>query len=151
MLQQWEITDLHILARTREVQSTAFEGGALRFKPGDSVTLGVFFVDAANAVFEMAPASLKLTVRRGGNLDDALVFLSQAPPSAATYAGQTYYLLDMQAGDDARETAADWVQKSGKNDPLPCLADVEWTLEGGKTYSSRTFPVLVDLDVTRTE
>jgi hypothetical protein len=148
LLQQWELTDLHILTRSRVVQSTLFESGALRVKLGDALNFAVFFVDQNNAVFALAPSQLRITIRRADNLDDLIIFKAGNPPASATEQGQTYYLMPVTTGNREREVALEWVEDSGKNDPLPCVADLDWSYDG-KLYSSRTFPVLLELDVTR--
>ena len=149
ILQQWPLTDLSIYARTRIVQSTMFEqGGALTIKLGDAITFAIMFIDQGNAVFAMEPTRLRLTIRKADNLDDLIVFKSATPPTAATTDGQTYYLLPVTTGNREREVAIEWAEDNGKNEPLPCVADVDW-VKNGKTYSSRSFPVLLDLDVTR--
>jgi hypothetical protein len=149
LLTQWQLTDVQIIARTREVQSTMFNSGSLNLKLGDAVDFAIFFVDAFDSVFAMEPDQLRLTIRKTDNLDDSvLVFEVGAPPSDVTEDGQTYYVLSATTGDQQREMALEWIEESGKNDPLPCVADVDWTV-GGKVYSSKTFPVTLDLDVTR--
>jgi hypothetical protein len=148
LLQQWELTDLSVYARTRVVQSTAFESGALRLKLGDNVTFAILFVDQGNAVFAMAPSQLRITIRRADNLDDLIIFKSGTPPASATTQSQTYYLLPVTTGNREREVALEWAEENGKNEPLQCVADIDW-VKDGKTYSSRSFPVLLELDVTR--
>jgi hypothetical protein len=148
LLAQWELTDLQILARGRSVESTLFDNGALRLKLGDAVNFAVFFVDSSDAVFALDPTQLRLTIRRADNLDDLIIFKSATPPDSGTEDGQTYYLMPVTTGNREREVALEWAEDNGKNDPLPCVADLDWTYEG-KLYSSRSFPVLLELDVTR--
>ena len=148
LLNQWELTDLHITARSRAVESTLLEDGALRIKLGDAINFAVFFVDSLDAVFAMAPSQLRLTIRKADNLDDLIIFKSDAPPTSATQEGQTYYLMPVTTGNREREVAIEWAEENGNNDPLECVADMDW-IKDGKTYSSRTFPVLLELDVTR--
>jgi len=148
LLQQWEITDLHILTRSRVVQSTLFENGALRIKLGDAINFAVFFVNQNNAVFSLAPTQLRLTIRKADNLDDLIIFKSATPPESATTQSQTYYLMPVTTGNREREVALEWAEENGKNEPLACVADLDW-IKDGKLYSSRTFPVLLELDVTR--
>ena len=148
LLTQWELTDLHILARSRNVESTAFEQGSLRIKLGDAINFAVFFVDSSDAVFALDPSQLRLTIRKADNLDDLIIFKSSTPPTSETTEGQTYYLMPVTTGNREREVALEWVEDNGTNEPLPCVADLDWTYDG-KVYSSRTFPVLLELDVTR--
>jgi hypothetical protein len=148
LLNQWELTDLQIVARSRVIESTMFESGALRLKLGDAINFAVFFVDSADAVFSLAPSSLRLTIRKADNLDDLIIFKSSAPPTSATTESQTYYLMPVTTGNREREVALEWAEDNGKNEPLQCVADLDWTKDG-KVYSSRTFPVLLELDVTR--
>jgi hypothetical protein len=148
LLQQWQLTDLHILARSRNVQSTLFDQGSLRIKLGDAINFAILFVDSADAVFALAPEQLRLTIRRSDNLDDLIIFKSATPPQSDVEEGQTYYLMPVTTGNREREVALEWAEENGKNEPLPCVADLDWTKDG-KVYSSRTFPVLLELDVTR--
>jgi hypothetical protein len=148
LLQQWQLTDLHILARSRRVESTLFNQGSLRIKLGDAINFAILFVDSADAVFALAPEQLRLTIRRADNLDDLIIFKSGTPPASATTQSQTYYLLPVTTGNREREVALEWAEENGKNEPLQCVADIDW-VKDGKTYSSRSFPVLLELDVTR--
>lgn len=150
LLMQWELIDLHVVARTRDVQSTMFSGGMLRIKSGDALKFGIFFVDAYDQVFAMAPDRLRISIRRNNNLDEAIVLATGLPPTQETEAqsGQVYYTLEAVTDDVAREQIEEWIEEAKKNDPLPCLADIDWTLDG-KTYSSKSFPVALELDVTR--
>lgn len=148
LLSEWQLIDLHVLARSREVQSTMFEGGALRIKVGDALNFGIFFVDAADAVFALEPTRLRLTIRKADNLDDLMIFKAAEPPVAVESNFQTYYELNVVTGGREREVALEWAEENEKNEPLKCVADLDW-VAGGKNYSSRTFPVLLELDVTR--
>jgi hypothetical protein len=148
LLAQWELTDLQVRVRSREVQSTMFEEGKLRIKLGDAINFAVFFVNQNNAVFALDPSQLRLTIRRADNLDDLIIFKSGTPPEAAEQESQPYYLMPVTTGNREREVALEWAEDNGKNEPLPCVADLDWTKDG-KVYSSRTFPVLLELDVTR--
>jgi hypothetical protein len=148
LLTQWELTDLHILARSRQVESTMFEGGALRLKLGDAVNFAVFFVDQNGDVFAMAPTQLRLTIRKADNLDDLIILKSSTPPTAVTTEGQTYYSMPVVTGNREREVALEWAEDNGENKPLACVADLDW-IKDSKLYSSRSFPVSLELDVTR--
>jgi hypothetical protein len=148
LLAQWELTDLHILARNRDVESTLFDNGALRLKLGDAINFAVFFIDSSDEVFALDPSQLRLTIRRADNLDDLIIFKSSTPPESDVEEDQTYYLMPVTTGNREREVALEWAEDNGKNEPLPCVADLDWTKDG-KVYSSRTFPVLLELDVTR--
>jgi hypothetical protein len=148
LLSEWQLIDLHVLARSREVQSTMFEGGALRIKVGDALNFGIFFVDAADNVFELAPSRLRLTIRKADNLDDLMIFKGAEPPVAVESNFQTYYELNVVTGSREREVALEWAEENEKNEPLKCVADLDW-VKDGKNYSSRTFPVILELDVTR--
>lgn len=149
LLSEWNLTDLQVVARSREVQSTFLEGaGGLRIKLGDDVCFVVFFVGVNNEVFAMAPETLRLTIRTANNLDDVLVFKAAAPPVAVVREGMTYYEMNVRTGNRERELALEWVEEAKADEPLPCVADLDWTKDG-KVYSSRTFPMLLELDVTR--
>jgi hypothetical protein len=147
LLETWELVDLHVLARSREVQSTMFEDRKLRLKIGDTVNCVVFFVGGDDAVFELAPEKLRLTIRKADNLED-LIVVEGNPPVAVTVEEQTYYELSFTTGATEREVVLEWAEENEKNAPLACVADVDW-VKGGKSYSSKTFPVLLDLDVSR--
>jgi PKD repeat protein len=148
LLTEWQLIDLHVLARSREVQSTMFEGGALRIKVGDALNFGIFFVDADDSVFALAPERLRLTIRKEDNLDDLMIFKGGEPPVAVESNFQTYYELNVITGAREREVALEWAEENEKNEPLKCVADLDWVV-AGKNYSSRTFPVILELDVTR--
>ena len=149
LLTEWKLTDLQVLARSREVQSTFLEGeGGLRIKLGDDVSFVVFFVGPNDDVFAMSPETLRLTVRTEKNLDDVLVFKSATPPVAVVREGMTYYEMNVRTGNRERELALEWVEEAEANEALPCVADLDWTKDG-KVYSSRSFPMLLELDVTR--
>jgi hypothetical protein len=149
LLTEWNLTDLQVLARSREVQSTFLEGaGGLRIKLGDDVSFVVFFVGPTDDVFAMSPETLRLTVRTEKNLDDVLVFKSATPPVAVVREGMTYYEMNVRTGNRERELALEWVEEKDANTALPCVADLDWTKDG-KVYSSRSFPMLLELDVTR--
>jgi hypothetical protein len=148
VLNRWDLVDLQVLVRSRRVESSMFEGGALRIKLGDAIQCGVFFVDVANDVFALDPDSLRLTVRKADNLDDLVVFTAEDPPQSAVEEGQKYYLLDIETGEAEREVVLEWLEANKKNEPLACVADIDWEVNG-KRYSSRTFPVSLEMDVTR--
>ncbi len=149
LLTEWKLTDLQVLARSREVQSTFLEGeGGLRLKLGDDVSFVVFFVGPNDDVFAMSPETLRLTVRTENNLDEVLVFKSATPPVAVVSEGMTYYEMNVRTGNRERELALEWVEEAEANEALPCVADLDWTKDG-KVYSSRSFPMLLELDVTR--
>lgn len=148
LLNQWELTDIHIAARSRVVESTMMQDGALRLKTGDAADFAVFFVDTNDAVFALGPSELRLTIRKADNLDERIVYKSVAPPTAATQEGQTYYLISVTTGNRERETVLEWAEENGNNEALRCVADVDW-VKNGKQYSSRSFPLLLELDVTR--
>jgi hypothetical protein len=149
LLTEWNLTDLQVLARSREVQSTFLEGeGGLRIKLGDDVSFVVFFVGPNDDVFAMSPETLRLTVRTENNLDEVLVFKSATPPVAVVREGMTYYEMSVRTGNRERELALEWVEEAEANEALPCVADLDWTKDG-KVYSSRSFPMLLELDVTR--
>jgi hypothetical protein len=149
LARQWELLDVHVRLRERTVDSTLFEtGGRLRVKLGDALNFAIFFVDQNSAVIALSPTQLRMTIRLADNLDDLIIFKSATPPPSATQENQTYYLMPITTGNREREIALEWAEENGKNAPLDCVAELEWTY-GGKVYSSRTFPVSLELDVTR--
>jgi len=147
---KWDWLDLQILARTREIQSTlaAGPGAALRLKVGDTFNFAVLFVGADDRVFDLEPDRLRITIRPADNLDSPLVFESDASPEAADDQPDPYYLITAITGSRQREVVQAWVEDAGKNDPIPCVLDVDWMV-GEQHFSSATLPVLLELDVTR--
>jgi VCBS repeat-containing protein len=188
ILAKWTLTDLQVLARTREVQSTLItatsssastptkSGSAnvqitdgnvtvssttsatanpssaspsgLRLKVGDNINFAVFFVGADDRPFELAPSRLRVTIRPADNLEGSLVFESEDTPAAVTTEPDPYYLLATSTSGRQRQTVQEWVEDTGKNEPLACVADVDW-IKDGQHFSSASFPVLLELDVTR--
>jgi hypothetical protein len=130
LLTDWTLTDLQVIARSRQVESTFFEsGGNLRIKLGDDITFAVFFVGADDAPFALAPTALRVTVRTQANLDDVIVFKATAAPPAIVRDGMTYYELAARTGNKEREIALEWVEQAEEpNAPLPCVADLQFAL-----------------------
>jgi hypothetical protein len=91
---------------------------------------------------------LRLTIRPADNLEAALVFESETSPAAVTTEPDPYYLIAASTAGRQRQTVQEWVEDSGKNEPLACVADVDW-IKDGQHFSSASFPVLLELDVTR--
>jgi hypothetical protein len=152
ILDKWSLTDLQVLARTREVQSTLFLTSAgktsLSLKVGDNVNFAVFFIGADDRPFQLAPDRLRLTIRPADNLEAALVFESETSPGAVTTEPDPYYLIAASTAGRQRQIVQEWVEDSGKNEPLACIADVDWT-KNSQHFSSASFPVLIELDVSR--
>jgi hypothetical protein len=120
----------------------------LRLKVGDNFNFAVFFIGSDNAPFELAPERLRLTIRPEDNLESALVFESVASPAPVTTFPDNYYLIAAATTAADRAVVQEWVEDTGKNDPLPCVADIDW-IKDGQHFSSASFPVLLELDVTR--
>lgn len=149
VLSKWTLTDLQVLARSREVQSTLLDAkSGMRLKVGDNINFAVFFVGSDDRPFELAPERLRVTIRPADNIEGALVFESEDSPAAVTTEPDPYYLLQTSTSGRQRQTVQEWVEDSGKNEPLACVADVDWTKDG-QHFSSASFPVLLELDVTR--
>lgn len=149
ILSNWDIVDLQVLARSKVVQSTLFtEKSPLRLKTGDNINFAIFFIDGSNTPFELDPDRLRVTIRPADNLESFLVFESETSPIAVTGEPNPYYLLSASTSGRQRQLVQEWVEDTGKNDPLPCVADVDWTKDG-QHFSSASFPVLLELDVTR--
>ncbi len=148
ILAKWNLADLQVLARTREVQSTLFGKTPLSLKVGDNVNFAVLFIGADDRPFQLAPDRLRLTIRPADNLEAALVFESETSPAAVTTEPDPYYLIAASTAGRQRQTVQEWVEDSGKNEPLACVADVDW-IKDGQHFSSASFPVLLELDVTR--
>lgn len=149
ILSKWTLTDLQILARTRAVQSTLMDAkNGIRLKVGDNINFAVLFVGGDDRPFELAPDRLRVTIRPADNLEGALVFDSENSPAAVTTEPDPYYLLAASTAGRQRQIVQEWVEDSGKNEPLLCVADVDWTKDG-QHFSSASFPVLLELDVTR--
>lgn len=145
---EWQMTDLQVLARTRAVQSTLLPKTGMRIKVGDNINFAVFFVGADDLPFALAPDRLRITIRPADNLEGSLVFDSESTPAAVTTEPDPYYLLAVSTAGRQRQIVQEWVEDTGKNEPLPCVADVDWTKDG-QHFSSASFPVLLELDVTR--
>jgi hypothetical protein len=147
---QYELTDCQIFARSKRVESTMFVEGGLRVKVGDTLTLAVFFIDVVGEVFDVAPDELRFTIRKADNLDDLVVEKKVINPPVVIHeeTAMPYYVIDVQTGSTEREVLLEWAEENAKNEPLLCAADVDW-VKDGKIYSSRTFPVFFELDVSR--
>lgn len=61
---------------------------------------------------------------------------------------QPWFLLAAKTGSKERDRALEWVEDSAKNEPIPCVGEVEATV-GSEVYSSQFFPVALELDVVR--
>jgi hypothetical protein len=118
-------------------------------------------MDSEEKPFGLDVDKLTLTVREAGNLEEPLVFETAEIPVLVTDNPDPYYLLtaarDGVGRSEMRDIVESWVARSAKTASsadktasvrLPCVADVEWRV-GGQLFSSQTFPVLVELDVTR--
>lgn len=162
---KWDLIDLQILARSRVVQSSLSTTGddkatSLKFKIGDDLRFGVFFIDGDNAAFAIQPSRVRLTIRPINNVDDPLILETVESPSVTTEEDTPYYVLTSVRGVDwnaeSMSVVEDWVlgQQSSKTTeaklvaPLNCVAEIEW-IKDGKSYSSESFPVSVELDVNR--
>ena len=162
---RWDLIDLQILARSRVVQSSLSTTGddkttSLKFKIGDDLRFGVFFIDGDNAAFAIEPSRVRLTIRPINNVDDPLILETVESPSVTTEEDTPYYVLTSVRGVDwnaeSMSVVEDWVlgQQSSKTTeaklvaPLNCVAEIEW-IKDGKSYSSESFPVSVELDVNR--
>jgi len=149
ILEKWNLTDIQVFARNRNVESTLFSDNKLKLKIGDNINFAVFFIGGNNVPFQLAPSRLRLTIRLADSLDDdTLVFESQTLPAAVTTEPDPYYLLAASTAGRERQIVQEWVEDTGKNDPLPCVADIDW-IKDGQHFSSASFPVLLELDVTR--
>lgn len=149
ILSKWTLTDLQVFARIRAVQSTLIDSkSAMRLKVGDNINFAVFFIGSDDRPFALDPSRLRVTIRPDDNLESALVFDSKTSPAAVTTEPDPYYLLAASTAGRERQIVQEWVEDTGKNEPLPCVADVDWTKDG-QHFSSASFPVLLELDVTR--
>jgi hypothetical protein len=146
---EWNLADLQVFARTREVQSTLFKKESkFTIKVGDNINFAVFFIGGDDRPFALDPTRLRITIRPGDNLEGSLVFDSDTAPAAVTTEPDPYYLLAASTAGRERQIVQEWVEDTGKNEPLPCVADVDW-VKDGQHFSSASFPVLLELDVTR--
>jgi hypothetical protein len=167
LVSKWDLIDLQILARSRVVQSslstTADDGvTSLKFKIGDDLKFGVFFIDGDNMAFAINPSRVRLTIRPINNVDDPLILETVESPSVTIEEDTPYYELTSVRGVDwnaeSMSIVEDWVlaQQAASSAsavsklvaPLACVAEVEWIKEG-KSYSSESFPVSLELDVNR--
>jgi hypothetical protein len=158
---KWDLIDLQINARTRLVQSSLMVE-SLIMKIGDDLRFGVFFIDGDEQSFAIEPTRIRLTIRPINNVDDPLIFESVDSPIVVTEEDTPYYeLASVRGVDSSTESMSvveDWViaqQAAGSTSsvvkvaaPLACVGEIEW-VKDGKSYSSATFPVSLDLDVNR--
>lgn len=158
---EWSLIDVQVTARTKEVRSSLANDQGIVIKAGDDVNFAIFFMDSDEKPFGLEVDKLTLTVREAGNLEEPLVFETEETPELVTDNPDPYYLLtaarDGVGRSEMRDIVESWVARSAKTATgadktasvrLPCVADVEWQV-GGQFFSSQTFPVLVELDVTR--
>lgn len=158
---KWDLIDLQINARTRLVQSSLMVD-SLPFKIGDDLRFGVFFIDGDEQSFAIEPTRIRLTIRPINNVDDPLIFESVDSPTVVTEEDTPYYELTSVRGvDSSTESMSiveDWIISQQTTTtasaqakvaaPLACVGEIEW-VKDGKSYSSATFPVSLDLDVNR--
>jgi hypothetical protein len=158
---KWDLIDLQINARTRLVQSSLMVD-SLAFKIGDDLRFGVFFIDGDEQSFAIAPTRIRLTIRAINNVDDPLIFESVDSPTVVTEEDTPYYeLASVRGVDSSTESMSiveDWIISQQATTtatsqpkiaaPLACVGEIEW-VKNGKSYSSATFPVGLDLDVNR--
>jgi hypothetical protein len=149
---EWDLLDVQILARQRTVQSTLMgtdaKTGGLPVKVGDTLKFAIFFIGSKDQALDLGMTRLRLTIRPENNLDAALVFSSQEPSVIRGDKPAGYYLITAPTGSKERQVVEAWVEDGAKNEPLPCVADVDWKV-GEEHFSSASFPVLLSLDVTR--
>jgi hypothetical protein len=139
ILSQWDLIDLQVDLRTRDLSSSLATEGVLRLRAGDTFRLAVLFFTGGGGAIEVEPATLKWALRDAANLELVSEVVATAPP-AIIASDDPYYLLlpNIQALDNnAREM---WGE-SGKD--LACVMEVEYSI-GGVVYSSRSLPARVD-------
>lgn len=77
---RWELTDLQVFARGRQVESTLAGEGGIRWKVFDTINWPVFFVGADDAPFPLEPEELRLKIRPANNLDASLIVAEAVSP-----------------------------------------------------------------------
>jgi hypothetical protein len=138
----WELLDLQVDQRTGRVAGSQLTAGGLRLRAGDSFVLQVRFL-AGQSVINPNISRLRFSLRDAANLE--LVSATSADPALVLTDGAgPYFLL---SPDIARlgSTALDQLTEGATE--LQCAADVDWVV-GGQTYSSKTFPVVVEFGLT---
>jgi hypothetical protein len=145
----WDLLDLQVNLRTKDVQSSMPEqGGGLRLRADEDFRLAVFFV-VNNEVVSLDSQGevdwVKVSLRDAGNVEEVL-HIDAA--SSETQEGFDYYLFQPEVTNLA-EIAREMVfqPKAGAGNVAACVGEVEWSI-GGKIYSSKSFPVYIEVGLT---
>lgn len=82
------------------------------------------------------------------NIDDPFWFESDGSPVGVEAEGATYYAISGKLSDAAEEALIDKLFATGENQPVAAIGDVEWQINGD-LYTSQTFQIDLELDITR--
>ena len=145
---RWDLTDLQVDTRTRNVTSYRGNGAVLNVRQGDDHTLCVIFNDANGASINLAPSQLKFTVREKTNRNPFLIETTAFTP--ANFAElDFYYLVDFRADNDALQRFVAFSGAGDNSAPVPAVGQIEWVYND-KVYSSKPFSVNIVPEVERT-
>jgi len=144
---RWDLTDLQIDTRTRNVTSYRGNGAVLNIRQGDDHTLCVIFNDANGASINLGPSQLKFTVREKSNRNPFLIETTAFTP--ANFAElDFYYLIDFRADNDALQRFVAFSGAGDNSAPVPAVGQIEW-IYNDKVYSSKPFSVNIVPEVER--
>ena len=144
---RWDLTDLQVDTRTRNVTSYRGNGAVLNIRQGDDHTLCVIFNDANGASINLSPSQLKFTVREKTNRNPFLIETTAFTP--ANFAElDFYYLVDFRADNDALQRFVAFSGAGDNSAPVPAVGQIEWVYND-KVYSSKPFSVNIIPEVER--
>jgi hypothetical protein len=139
----WELIDLQIDQRAGRLSSSLTDNGVLRLRRGDNFRLAVVFFDGNGAATDPQPSRLRWSLRDAANLE-LVASVTLNAPEAATDEVDPYYLLEpniTRLGAAAADLLPDGEAA------LPCVMDLDWTIDGN-VYSSDTLTVVVEFGLT---
>jgi hypothetical protein len=139
----WELIDLQIDQRAGRLSSSLTDNGVLRLRRGDNFRLAVAFFDGNGAATDPQPSRLRWSLRDAANLE-LVASVTLNAPEAATDEVDPYYLLEPNI-TRLGAAAADLLDEG--QTALPCVMDVDWTIDGN-VYSSTTLPAVVEFGLT---
>lgn len=144
---RWDLTDLQVDTRTRNVTSYRGNGAVLNIRQGDDHTLCVIFNDANGASINLAPSQLKFTVREKTNRNPFLIETTAFTPGNFVEL-DFYYLIDFRADNDALQRFVAFSGAGDNSAPVPAVGQIEWVYND-KVYSSKPFSVNIVPEVER--
>lgn len=163
LVAEWKFTDLQVDLVTRAVSSSRLvsrtpgatdsiavsaERQKLLLKPRDTTHFAVLFLRGNEAPALAGIERLRIGVRPLNNIDDPFWFESDGSPVGVEAEGATYYAISGKLSDAAEEALIDKLFATGENQPVAAIGDVEWQINGD-LYTSQTFQIDLELDITR--